>query len=748
MSETPASEDLEPIEDQGATAVEEPQYGQSIRELPEQVVNALKAAIKKFTTQEQYIRRREVLRDRQNRFYERGYQHIYEMKSGAFAQAAPGAAITTADGSTEECPSYIDDYPIFEAYERIIISVLTQSEASIVFRPDSQDSSEDIEAANACELSWERFRRTNDIQEIARQIVRMMCLSSRTITWTRTEDDAQKWGTNPATGQPKCKEITTVHGTLESRVPIMCKSLAESPYMALLDDPDILLVKQKYDWVKSKLKAGSSGLGENAYERLARLGVLQGSRSQAQMGDAFSHLVTRGNWWFRPMVFSGPEFEEPMEEQQGEQPQTVGDWLLASFPDGIRTVFCGEQFCEAYAECLDDHLEVGFPYPGDGMFRLAIMDPAVVDQDRFNDNMNAFAEIADVCWPSTWISVEDQDYDAIAEQKASPGAIRNMKLPTGVRIQDRLIQESWPQIPESIMGWNGFIQGELLQFQLACPPALYGESMQDQKTASGYAQAKSQAQGQQALWFKVLQQFNATIARQSALCAARNPEYPAEIVVPMGQQTAILNLDALGKGNFGVYPDKDNGMPESTDDKRRVLTAMLADPVISPTITASPDNVKTIVGVLGFQDLSLPEVEARDKQMFEIEQLLKGEPIPPDPEMLVQAQQQHAAQSVAASATGQAEPAPFDAAALITPTVPVQELDFHQWEFAKCQEWLSSEARRKEDAKGNQAGVQNVILHAKQHQQFVQQQQMAAAAITQMGNPQPAQPGAPAPQTL
>ena len=209
-----------------------------------------------------------------------------------------------------------------------------------------------------------------------------------------------------------------------------------------------------------------------------------------------------------------------------------------------------------------------------------------------------------------------------------------------------------------------------------------------------------------------------------------------------------------------------------------------ANPAIGQQIMSSPDNWKTFSVTYGFPELVIPEANSRDKQQFEIEELLLGAPIPPDPQVIQQAEITHAAQTIQATTTGQPSPPPFDpkalAQSLTTPSVPVLELDFHEYEFAKCKEWLSSEARRRANANaiadpeqeaqmdenGDCPGVQNVILHAMAHQKFMaqaamaaQQAEMAQAALqgglggkqphkgppAQLAAPPTAQPSAPAP---
>ena len=55
------------------------------------------------------------------------------------------------------------------------------------------------------------------------------------------------------------------------------------------------MAKREYPHIATEIKSSASGICENAYERIARLGVLQGTRRYAQVGEALSHLVTRVN---------------------------------------------------------------------------------------------------------------------------------------------------------------------------------------------------------------------------------------------------------------------------------------------------------------------------------------------------------------------------------------------------------------------------------------------------------------------
>src|SRR6185369_9211572 len=205
---------------------------------------------------------------------------------------------------------------------------------------------------------------------------------------TRSETNAQKYGTAPD-GTPKTVEISTVHGTLESKVPILCTGQDKALYCFLSDDPDVKQAKADYPEFSDKIKAGISGLGENAYERLARLGVLQGSNSSMLSADSYTHLVTRMNCWMRPQSFTGDRYDEPLQElAEGEMPMTLGDKLKQLFPQGCRAVFIGDVYVESCPEAIEDALCIEFPWEGDGMNREGFMDSFLVVQDSFNDSMN------------------------------------------------------------------------------------------------------------------------------------------------------------------------------------------------------------------------------------------------------------------------------------------------------------------------------------------------------------------------
>jgi hypothetical protein len=273
--------------------------------------------------------------------------------------------------------------------------------------------------------------------------------------------------------------------------------------------------------------------------------------------------------------------------------------------------------------------------------------------------------------------------------------------------------------------------------------------MPDQKTASGYTAALQQALGQLGVIWGAVQRMMSNVYRQAALCAARDTQEQRPIVIPGQKGKSItVTIGDLGKGRFLCHPDVDSGYPESTVQKRGTLAQILemapGSPQIAEALFQSPDNWDFFARTMGIPEITLPEARARRKQIAEIELLLKGAPVPPSPEAMEQMAAEHAAETMAAHASGGPAPQPFNPEAMLTSSIQPEELDFHEWELEECREFLSDWPKVQQQVnQGNEQGILNVRLHAKEHQQFIAQHAAAQMQMQAAAQPQPA--GKPAP---
>lgn len=714
-----------PEEQQGD---EQHPYGPNNEDLPEQLVKALKYIVEDVQSQDgyhKYLRRMEVMRDWRNRLYDRGIQHIRWTNGrgeggGGYAVITPGGWSQNSAGQDVQAPRFCDAWNIVSPYMSILTAVQTQDAPDIAFRPEDESSADDIDAAKEAEGYRGCFDRRNNVTDIDVRLFRMLALSGRTVAWTRTETDAQKFGYDE-NDKPRMFQTTTVFGSIESRVPILAKGQENCHYAGCIDDLDIRVLKSRfhptedYPNFAKDLKEGAQAIGESAYERMARLGVMQ--NTGGVRGNAFSQLSALANWWLRPACFCEKSFDEAFDEDPS---MTVEEALNELFPLGVHAVFVGDVYVGSWAESMDDCLTIrGGPMSQDGMYQQALVDPIIVVQDALNDGKNTARLIWEVGWPATWWAAEDTEYDAVVLQRADPYSIHQLKdKPAGVTAESLFYREQDPNVPDSFAKWLADLEGPFPQFQLGSPPALFGGADPKVETAAGQAQAKNQALGMQGNTFKVKEEMWASIYRQAALAAARSGSEES-LVSSKGGVARKIDLKKIEQGRFMAYPDRDSGFPESTAAKRQIMQNLMVLAGQSPAgqqILDAPRNWETMLSLNGFAELEVPEANSWEKQVGEIEELLKNSPVPPDPEMVAQIQQQHAAQALQSQEMGQPLPpfAPPPPKSTITP----DPLDFHDYEFKACQDWLSGSDCRRELAQGNLPGVANVRAHALEHWQM------------------------------
>jgi hypothetical protein len=745
----PAQPENATSETGNAHVVQEPQpaappsYGVNNRDLPELLRDALGALVKDFQGRDLYDRRIEVLTDRILRFYDDGVQHIYpNYGTGVYQIGVAGGYVDLGDGNSVECSEYMGAYNIFRSRRRTIDAVLTQNPPGIDFQPDHPDRSEDIEAAETAEGYRHLFDQANDVRQIQQDIARMFELSGRCVAWTHTVANRQKWGVNDD-GEPRRMEVAEIFGTLESKVPIVCESVNMALFAFLYKDPDVLTAKQNNRWIRDKIVAGEAGLGESDWERYARLGVKQARKGYYLTGSALSHIVTEMHCFLRPAAFESvhcdtifigdpPEGGEFEETESGE-PLTVRDVLKQLFPEGVHIVYVGKTYSEATPESFDDCIDIAFPVERDGLTGGALMEPMKVIQDGFNDFKNAERENYEKGWPTLYFKGDQADYDAIVDQKSGPRQYVILKESGGpdVPMGNIIYKEPDMDVPASFVQCMEEYRGPLSQDITGALPALAGEGTPDTKTASGQAMMRSQALGILGPAWANLQRMFAGIYKKAALAASKNPDHAKEISVVTGSgQSISIRLERLSRGSFHAHPDVDSTFPESTSAKRATLSQILPTIAASPIggeFLKSPDNWEQVLKLNGFPELTLTPALAYRKQTRELEILLREAPVS-NKEVVDAYNQQHAASALTAMAQGQPMP-PYAPPPPLLPSIIPGKFDYHSWEFAKCQEYLSSEDCFRQQEEGNVDGVRNIELHASMHQQMLAAQAAPAGPV-------------------
>jgi hypothetical protein len=724
------------------------------------LTNKLEAVVRKLQDQEMYDRRIEVLLDRIMRFYYDGVQHVYpNWATGVYQVGTAGGYVDIGNGQNVQCPMFMGAYNIFRARWRSLDAVLTQNPPGVGFAADHPQESESIEAAETAEGFWEMFdqaEKGGQVKRIQKRVSYMMGMSGRVVSWTKTLKSKARFGANDD-GEPRSMETAEIYGTMESKLPIVCKSWADSPYCFLFDDKNVLTLKAQNEWIRSKVTAGEASIGESDWNRFARIGVKQAKKGFFLTGLALNYLTTELNGFLRPEVFEDKLFDpaypgaDENDVREDGKTFTYRDKFLQLFPDGCHVKWIGKTYSESWNECPDDAIDVAFPMERDGLTGGALMEPMKVIQDAYNDYMNAKRENYETGWSVTYFRGNDEDYAAISNQRSRPNDYVLLKEgPPDQEIAKSVIHREDPAAPPE--GFDQAIEelrGPVSQDITGALPALQGTSNKE-TTASQQAMDRSQAMGMLGPSWASMQIMFSGIAEKAARLASKNPDHGTEIaVVGKDGQKITVKMERLKKGKFHAHVS-DSSFPETTAAKRANLADLIKMAAASPvgqTLFESPDNWEEFIELNGNQDLVFIPAIAFKKQARELEILLQEPPIIPTPEQIAEYSMQHAQQTIQAEQQGL--PAPPFAPPQPQPSLMPEADDYHKWESAKCQEYLSSEdcwlrsnvAQPDEGVDPAQAleqkklGIQNVRLHKAVHDQFMAQQAMAQAQAQQQLKP-------------
>ena len=334
--------------------------GDGYPKLPEDKQVILKDLLRKALTREIYSRRTEVIDARQQRFYSRSVQYIYwNWSTMMFAPLMQGGTSNAADQER-----YAEVYDIYSAFLRTLVAALSQNSVSAHMVPRSAKRTVDITAATIAEQYSYRIEQINDIKNLQVEVARLMCTDGRVVGMVVKEEPNPSYGMD-VNNDPLDAERIEIDGVLEWKVPITQNHMRTWPYAVRSKELEQEFAQEKYpdavdDEGNSKIKAGSASSGESAYERMARIGVLQGTKLITATGETWQHLSTEHIAFFRPSFYRAA-------------PKEHRDWLNETFPDGIKLAICGDAYCGAWACSMDDYVRVAHAKPGDGQHRTSLL---------------------------------------------------------------------------------------------------------------------------------------------------------------------------------------------------------------------------------------------------------------------------------------------------------------------------------------------------------------------------------------
>ena len=675
--------------------------------------------LKDKVTRRDLVSRRMQVRDAwEQRYFDRGAQHLVEGPYGQWGYNGENSQCNKRSGSDEE--EAPDETNVYQAYRLQLTGVLTQNVPAVRFFPVDRKKQADQVAASSANSLKQIIERENNTISVQEDVVRFLYTDGLSVVVTEFDDKAKK-------------QKLEVLGTLEAKLPMQQNYLCECFYAVLSKEIDILVAKNKYKTKAKEIKPSTAPAAESEFERLARVACMQGMRPAAMTGDSLQWNVTEQRTYLKPDAYIEIEDEETRAEAE------------SSFPEGVLLYHCGKTFCGARPARMDDELTLIHAIAGDGMHRNSLGKSLVPIQKKLNNAVELMQQTLLNTIPVKWSHPTYVDFPALEQQENKPGSyLKLAAIPPNGDLSNAFYQEEQLDVPMSLPQWISELRDNFPQLLTGAYPALTGAGdLGGNDTAQGIATERDAAMGRLGAIWRNMKEGYASLMKNAVLCVAENREGQISASIPARgglMRTITVDSDDL-RGEVNCFPETEEAFPESWVQKRGVYMSLMNSP--DPTIQATanlPENLVLAKEIIGVESFYIPQVVSRNKQLAEIDRMIEdGEPQPnpaimeieqrlaeidkqAEPLMMMGAQGDEMAIQSGAKLKAMADQLEQQKEALPpeVSSVGVRKYDDDQTELQTCIMFLNSEEGQ-QLADKNPKAYNNIELHADEHAAAMQQ---------------------------
>jgi len=578
------------------------------------IIPTLKSLFEKCAIADEAARRFNVLETWEMRHYDRQHQYLKAERGTGGWQVYGADAGAGKNGIAEADDRNLYATNIFSAQGDIATGALNRGKIKVKSAPRRSKNPPDVAAsdeANKYTYIWEKMNPNlqGDLFDIG-------WTDCRSVVFTRTVADA-RWGTD-SNGSPNRRELSSVHGVLETKGPMMADKLSDWGYAYVFEEVDYAIARAAYPWMGKKIKPSWGGSGELEFERIARINTRIGLAGRYITGTMGIRETTMGYFWLRPGMFDDDAITD-----------TQKDFLRANFPDGFFGVYSGTELCCGWSESMDDHLALQMYTRGFGQSRRALGTGDLPIQKRVNIWADLWDKYIRGSIAVTLLESKAFDAEAINQLESDPRRFIEVALDEGQSMQD-VVGQTPQAVP--IPGMAEMFQyyvGPLIQAIDGAVPALNGTTEGSEDTWRG-----QQLRIQQSLerYGPVWAKGNFTIAKaaeQAAKCCARNGGEDLSDTIPGEGDISVK--PSLMKGQFEFFPETHTDIPQSGSQREAKVLHILELSSTNPQIAAAiqtPSNAREIINALDLQDIiTVDEANAEDGALEDIETLLSTEPL-------------------------------------------------------------------------------------------------------------------------
>jgi hypothetical protein len=584
-------------------------------DLPRDIVQVITTLSQICSTTDEAARRFSVLQTWEMRHMDRGYQYLEPDQRGGWKIAGVDSSARHRNqlAAADDAGLYATN--VLSAQGDIATGALNRGKIKVSFSPKRSKNPADVAAAdtaNQYKYLWEKYN-----PRLQSDIANLGWTDCRVVTWTRSVADKSRFGVNED-GTPRIVEMSTAHGVLESKLPMMVDSLKDCGYVQIFEEMDYAVARAAYPWMGDKIKPSWGTYGELEFERIARINTRIGIVGKYITGTSGIRETTMGYLWFRPGLY----FDDQVQAKQRE-------FLLTNFPDGLFVVMAGPELCCCWNESVDDHVELGLFTRGFGQNRRSLGSSDLPIQKRINIWADLWDKFVRTAIPITLLEDKAFNAEAVAQLEASPARFLPVALDEGQSMQDIVGQTPAPVPIQGMAEMFQWYIGPLIQSIDGATPALFGGAEgQDNTVGATQIRLNQSLERFGPPW----QMMNAVIARcayQAAKSCGENGNAELNDTVE-GVGDVSVNPANL-RGEFECAAETSGAIPESGAQREAKIMQVLDMAQVNPqvaSVVGTPSNAREIIKGLHLDDvITVDESDSEDKQLEEIEELLESEPL-------------------------------------------------------------------------------------------------------------------------
>ena len=685
----------------------------------------------------------------------------------------------------------IYDTNVYGSKGDIIVAALSREIPKVEFFPANPEFGPDIVASEEADRFKDIWARNNNLHALLVECARIFWNEDRVLAWTRYELNGQLYGfegdneeapvtpediLNPPedtpTGQegldsvleqdesplqteategeeneqetqaepqkkPRGREVTTLYGKLDHKVPIAVDAIKDMQFVQLYQDLDVAIAKAYAPWIAEKIKPGSDGNSEVELDRIARENTRQAVLGAYVTGDSLQRHTVVKHTWFRPSMFMDEKVNDDVRAE-----------LLEAFPNGALLVKVGANFAFARNESMDAHLAITHPFSGKGQNRRALGSSMISIQKRINDWVDLLDDYFKRTVPKKWMNAEAFDLMAIKNQTNVPGSTGGFQPQPGLTTMDQYIMvEPTPQPQSSMFDAIKYFIGQLSEEITGALPSLFGAATGENTVGNAVIQMDQALQRVGCPWNNIQDLF-AECARQAVGCAADCREGQKISQTVPGRGAITVNTSNLS-GNVLCFPESNPAFPESWNQREAKLIKMVDSSAANPSIRAwlfSPANLPILQDGIRMKAFKVPGATSITKQKAEFEILLRSGPTQNPQVLKIQGILAQAAEDIKNKMAMMQPIDPQEMAMVqqmqqmekslppLVSTVPVaqDESELHSVEAGQCLDWMNStEGQKFKYGTAEQmAAYQNGHLHWTEHMEMAKKIAAANAPPT------------------